>query len=462
MGADPTVVTVANPFNGEVIGSVVPATPADVDHAVATAAQHLPAPPPGERADVLQRAAGIVADRRDELAQTIATEAGKPLKQALVEATRCVDTLTFAAVAARTLAGEVVPMAGSAAGAAKLALTLREPIGVVGAIAPFNFPLNLVAHKVAPAIAAGCPVVLKPSDKTPLSALALADILREAGLPDGALVVVNGAGDTIGGALADHPGIAMLSFTGSADVGWELARRRPRIRVALELGNATPVIVTADADLDDAADRIAGSGFTHAGQSCVSVQRVIVERSAHDRLLDALVDRVRRLVVGDPLATATDVGPLITTDARDRVVDWIGEATAAGAAIATGGEVRDGLLVPTVMRDVEPTMRVFADEVFGPVVGLTPFTAIDEAIDLANATRYGLQAGIFTARADRALEWARRLHFGAVLVNETPTYRADQMPYGGVKDSGNTREGPAYAVASMTESRLVVLTLPSG
>ncbi len=460
MTAPPTDVTVTNPFTGEAIGSVARATSADIDRAVASALGHLPAAPPAERAQVLERAAKLVATRRDALAGTIAAEAGKPFKQALVEATRCADTLTFAAVEARTLAGDVVPITSSTSGAGKIALTHCEPVGVIAAISPFNFPLNLVAHKVAPAIAAGCPVVLKPSDKTPLSALALVDILREAGLPPGALTVVNGPGDTVGASLTDHPDIAMISFTGSADVGWELVRRRPRIRVALELGNATPVIVTADADVDEAAARIAASGFTHAGQSCVSVQRVIVAQPIHDRLLEALVARVAALVVGDPLDLGTDVGPLITTTARDRVVDWIGEATSAGAQIATGGAVQDGLLQPTVLTAVTPTMRVFADEVFGPVVGLTSFTTIDEAIDLANATRYGLQAGIFTSQVDRALGWARRLHFGAVMINETPTFRADQMPYGGIKDSGNTREGPAAAVRSMTESRLVVIDLP--
>ena len=460
MAAVPSDLTVTNPFTGEAIATVAQATVGDIDRAVASALGHLPAAPPAERAQVLERAAKLVATRRDALAGTIAAEAGKPFKQALVEATRCADTLTFAAVEARTLAGDVVPITSSTSGAGKIALTLSEPVGVIAAISPFNFPLNLVAHKVAPAIAAGCPVVLKPSDKTPLSALALVDILREAGHPPGALTVVNGPGDTVGAALTNHPDIAMISFTGSADVGWELARRRPRIRVALELGNATPVIVTADADVDEAAARIAASGFTHAGQSCVSVQRVIVAQPVHDRLRDALVARVEALVVGDPLDPSTDVGPLITKAARDRVVEWIDQATDAGAQVATGGTVADELLQPTVLTAVTPTMRVFADEVFGPVVGLTSFTTVDEAIDLANATRYGLQAGIFTSQVDRALGWARRLHFGAVLINETPTFRADQMPYGGIKDSGNTREGPAAAVRSMTESRLVVIDLP--
>ena len=460
MGDLPNQLTVTNPFSGQVLGSVALASIGDVDHAVTVALQHLPPAPPAARAGILERAAGLVAARHDQLARTIAVEAGKPLKQAQVEAARCVDTLTFAAVEARTLVGQMVPVDASQSGAGKLGFTLREPVGVIAAISPFNFPLNLVAHKVAPAIAAGCPVVLKPSEETPLSALALMEILCEAGLAPGALQIVNGPGETIGAALTDHPDVAMISFTGSAEVGWQLARNHPRIRVALELGNSTPVIVTADADLDEAAARIASSGFTHAGQSCVSVQRVIVEASVHDRLLRTLVAKVASLVVGDPLDPTTDVGPLITTAARDRVVEWIAEATGCGARIATGGDVRNGLLHPTVLTGVTQTMRVFRDEVFGPVVGLTSFRTIDEAIDLANATPYGLQAGIFTTHVDRAIGWARRLRFGAVLINETPTFRADQMPYGGVKDSGNTREGPAAAVQSMTESRLVVINLP--
>ena len=456
-----TDLAVVNPFSGEVIARVAQASEADVDRAVAAAGRHLPPAAPAARAAVLERAATMVAGRVGELAHTIAAEAGKPLAQARVEAARCADTLTFAAVEARRLAGQMVPMEGSASGAGKLAFTLAEPVGVIAAIAPFNFPLNLVAHKVAPAIAAGCPVVLKPAEATPLSALALAAILLEAGLPAGALTLLNGPGGTIGQALAAHPDVAMISFTGSATVGWELARRHPRKRVALELGNSTPVIVADDADLVRAADRIAASGFTHAGQSCVSVQRVIAHEAIHDRLLDLLVERVERLVVGDPLDPATDVGPLITPAARDRVVAWIAEAVEAGATPATGGAVHDGILAPTVLTGVEPAMRVFAEEVFGPLVGFTRFATTDEAIELANATPYGLQAGIFTARTDRALAWARRLRFGGVLINETPTFRADQMPYGGVKDSGNTREGPAAAVRSMTEPRLVVVEIPA-
>jgi acyl-CoA reductase-like NAD-dependent aldehyde dehydrogenase len=453
---------VVSPYTGGVVARVALANEGDVGRAVAAASRHLPPPAPAKRAAVLERAARRVASEVERLAVIIATEAGKPIAQARIEATRCADTLTFAAVEARRLAGHVVPLQASESGTGKLAFTLVEPIGVVAAIAPFNFPLNLVAHKVAPAIAAGCPVVLKPAEATPLSALALAEILLEAGLDPGALTVLNGPGSSIGAALAGHPDVAMISFTGSAAVGWELAARHPRKRVALELGNATPVIVTADADIERAADRIAGSGFTHAGQSCVSVQRVIADRSIHDRLLAAVVTRVERLTLGDPLDEATDVGPLINTDARDRVVAWIDEAVTGGAAVATGGEVRDGLLAPTVLTGVRPDMRAFRDEVFGPLVGFTAYDTVDEAIDLANDTPYGLQAGIFTGRVDRALGWASRLRFGGVLVNETPTFRADQMPYGGTKESGNTREGPAAAIRSMTEQKLVVVQVPTG
>ena len=451
---------VVNPYTGETIATVAVGGPAEVDSAVATALRHLPPPPAAERAAILERAARLVAERAETFARTICLEAGKPMKQARGEAARCADTLIFSAVEARSLAGDMVPMEASSAGAGKLAMILREPIGVVGAISPFNFPLNLVAHKLAPAIAAGCPVVLKPASATPLSALLLARTLAEAGLPEGYLSVVVGGGGTVGNALVDHPDVPMISFTGSPPVGWGIRQRQPRKEVALELGNSTPVIVQADADLELAATKLAGSGFTHAGQSCISVQRVYVERSAFDTFRDLFVAAVEKLVVGDPMDDATDVGPVIDEENRDRIVEWIDEARRAGADVLTGGEVRDGLLQPTVLAGIDPAMKVSCEEVFGPVVGIAPYDTVDEAIDLANSSPFGLQAGIFTARADRALAWARRLHFGGVLVNETPTFRADQMPYGGVKDSGNTREGPHFAVRSMTEPKLVVLAVP--
>jgi acyl-CoA reductase-like NAD-dependent aldehyde dehydrogenase len=333
------------------------------------------------------------------------------------------------------------------------------PIGVVGAISPFNFPLNLVAHKVAPAVAAGCPLVLKPASQTPLSALALAALLLdECGLPAGWLNVVTGSGSDVGDPLVDHDDVAMITFTGSPDVGWGIRGRAPRKKVSLELGNNTPLIIEADGDWRTAAAKLKVAGFSHAGQSCISSQRLYVHRSVHDEFVAALVEEVSSLVVGAPLDEDTDVSALISAKETDRVEAWIAEATAAGAEVATGGKVGDdGVLLPTVLTGVTADMKVCAQEVFGPVVGVAAYDTLDEAIALANDTRYGLQAGIFTARVDSALTAARRLDFGGVLVNEVPTWRADQQPYGGVRDSGNTREGPRHAVREMTEPRLVVL-----
>lgn len=451
---------VTNPYTGEVVATVDEVGADAVGRAVSRARACLPPAPAAERAEILERAATIVGDRAEELARTICAEAAKPITQARGEVARCRDTLRYSAIEARTLAGELVPMHGTSAGAGKLAYIVYEPVGVIGAIAPFNFPLNLVAHKVAPAIAAGCPVVLKPAEVTPLSGIALAGILHEAGLPQDALQVVVGSGAVVGNALVEHPDVAMISFTGSPRVGWAIREKAPRKHVALELGNATPVIVAEDADLDAAATRIAASGFTHAGQSCISVQRVYVHRSVHAAFLERFVPEVEALVVGDPADDATQVGPVITEDAQRRVMDWIRQAEDGGARVLTGGTEEGRIIRPTVLDGIAPDMRVSCEEVFGPVVGVAAYDTVDEAIALANSSPYGLQAGVFTARVDHAMSWARRLDFGGVVINETPTFRADQQPYGGVKDSGNTREGPRYAVRSMTEPKLVVVALP--
>jgi acyl-CoA reductase-like NAD-dependent aldehyde dehydrogenase len=316
-----------------------------------------------------------------------------------------------------------------------------------------------VAHKVAPALAAGCAVVLKPASQTPLSALLLAELEEEAGLSAGWLNVIVGPAAAVGDVLVEDERVALITFTGSSGVGWKLRERAPRKRVNLELGNATPVIVAADADLDDVAARLALHAFSFAGQSCISVQRIYVERSAYDAFLERFVPRVDALVVGDPADDATDVGPLISRDDRDRVLAWIQEARSQGARILTGGELDGELLRPTVVADAPPDAKVSCEEVFGPLCTVIAYDSLDEAIALANGTRYGLQAGIFTSDVKAALRAAHELEFGGVTVNEAPTFRADQMPYGGVKDSGNTREGPAYAVREMTEERLVVLQL---
>ena len=451
---------VHSPYDGSLVGRVAKGGTAEARRAVDAAERAMAEPLPAhERAAILDRTARLVDERADEIARTISAEAGKPMKAARIEVARAQSTFTMAAVEARTLTGDVVPMDASPAGSGKLALTLRVPIGVVGAISPFNFPFNLVAHKVAPALAAGCAVVLKPASQTPLSALLLAELEEEAGLPRGWLNVVCGPASEIGDVLVEDERVALITFTGSAGVGWKLRERAPRKRVNLELGNATPVIVAADADLEDVATRLAANAFSFAGQSCISVQRIYVERSAYDRFLELFLPRVEALVVGDPADDATDVGPVISPGERDRVLEWIEEARGLGARVLAGGELDGELLRPTVVADAPADSKVACEEVFGPLCTVTAYDSLDEAIALSNGTRYGLQAGIFTSDLKAALRAARELEFGGVTVNEAPTFRADQMPYGGVKDSGNTREGPAYAIREMTEERLVVLQL---
>jgi acyl-CoA reductase-like NAD-dependent aldehyde dehydrogenase len=451
---------VLSPYDGSTVGRVAKGGAAEAQRAIDAAAHAMETPLAAhERAAILDRTAHLVEERSEEIARTISSEAGKPVKTARVEVARATSTFTMAAVEARKLAGNVVPMDASPAGAGKLAVTLRVPIGVVGAISPFNFPFNLVAHKVAPALAAGCAVVLKPASQTPLSALVLAELETEAGLPAGWLNVVCGSASEIGDVLVEDERVALITFTGSSGVGWKLRERAPRKRVNLELGNATPVIVAADADLDDVATRLAANAFSFAGQSCISVQRIYVQRDAYDAFLKHFLPKVDALVVGDPADDATDVGPLIAQTERDRVLEWIDEATARGARVLTGGTLDGELLRPTVVADAPPDAKVACEEVFGPLCTVSPYDALDEAIALANGTRYGLQAGVFTRDVKAALHAARQLDFGGVTINEAPTFRADQMPYGGVKDSGNTREGPAYAVREMTEERLVVLQL---
>jgi acyl-CoA reductase-like NAD-dependent aldehyde dehydrogenase len=449
---------VRSPFSGDVVARVAKAGAEETRRAIDAAEKAMREPLPAhKRAEILVKVAGALGRRHEEVARIISDEAGKPMKAAKIEASRAMSTYTFAAVEARKLTGETIPMDASQAGEGKLALTLREPAGVVGAISPFNFPLNLVAHKIAPALAAGCAVVLKPASQTPLSALVLAELETEAGLPPGWLNVLVGPSSEIGDVLVEDERVKVLTFTGSSAVGWGLRERAPRKKVNLELGNSTPLIVESDADIEAAASATATHGFSFAGQSCISIQRVYVQRDRYDDFVGRLVPKVEELVLGDPADEETDVGPVIDTDARDRILEWLDEARRAGAEILTGGELEGELIKPTLVAKASRDLKVSCEEVFGPVVVVNPYDTLDEAIELANGTRYGLQAGIFTASLDNAFEAAQRLEFGGVTVNEAPTFRADQMPYGGVKDSGNTREGPAYAVREFTEPRLVVI-----
>jgi acyl-CoA reductase-like NAD-dependent aldehyde dehydrogenase len=446
---------VHSPFSGELVGRVASGGAAEARRALDAAEAAMASPIPAhERARILDRVSALLEERADEAARTISAEAGKPMKAARVEAQRAASTYTFAALEARRLAGEVVPMDGSAAGEGKLALTLRVPIGIVGAISPFNFPLNLVAHKIAPALAAGCAVVLKPASSTPLSAFFLAALEEEAGLPPGWINVVSGSASPIGDVLVEDERVKLITFTGSSGVGWKLAERAHKKRVKLELGNATPAIVCCDAP-PSTVSKLAANAFSFAGQSCISVQRIFVMHDAWDDFVSQFVPAVEALQVGDPADDATDVGPVISESERDRVLSWVAETK---GDVLTGGDLtEDGLIRPTVIAQPDRADKVQCEEVFGPVVTLTRTKDLDDAIEQANATKYGLQAAIFSESIHAALEAAKRLEFGGVTINEAPTFRADQMPYGGVKESGNTKEGPAWAVREMTEERLVVL-----
>jgi acyl-CoA reductase-like NAD-dependent aldehyde dehydrogenase len=452
---------VKSPYDGTVVGRVAEGDAALVDRAARAAQEAFETAdfPQHERAAVLDRAAHLVGERTDDLALAIAAEAGKPLKTATVEAERCVDTLTFSATEARKLTGGTVPMEASPAGAGKLGVMLRVPFGVVGAISPFNFPLNLVAHKLGPAIAAGNAIVLKPAGQTPISALKLAAILLEAGLPEGWLSVIPGPGSEVGNAIVEHELTRALTFTGSAGVGWEIRSRVPHKKVNLELGSNAPLIVHADGDWETAADKAQIHAFSHAGQSCISIQRMLIHEEIADAFTERLVAKVEKLSVGDPLDPETDVGPLITGGDRDRVKEWIDEAVGAGAELLAGGELVDEgrCLAPTLLGSPPRDAKVWCEEIFGPVATIDRFADFGAALRMANDSKFGLQAGVFTRDIGRGLEAARTLEFGGVLINEVPTFRADQMPYGGVKDSGNTREGPAFAVQELTEERFVTL-----
>ena len=457
---DGEVTEVRSPFDGRVVGLVPSLTTDHVDRAVAVALERHRGPqlPAHQRAEILERAAVLLTERNEEFGQSISAESAKPITTARIEASRAVDTLRFSAVQARTLVGEMVAMDATPAGVGKLGYVKRVPIGVIGAISPFNFPLNLVCHKIAPALAAGCPVVLKPASATPLTALKIARLFEEAGLPPGWLNVVTCPG-SVADRLVTHDDVAMITFTGSPEVGWGIRARGARKRVSLELGNNAPVVVEADADLELAATKIVAGGFAFSGQTCISVQRVYVHSSVHDELLDLVTAKVEQLVVGDPADDATVVSALIASKETKRVKDWIDEAVAAGARLVVGGDLTpDEVLKPTVLDNVTADMKVCSDEVFGPMIGVASYDDYEDALARANDTRYGLQAAVFTKDLAKALRAADVLDFGGVLINEMPSWRADQQPYGGVRDSGNTREGPAFTVQEMTERRVIIIT----
>lgn len=451
---------VLNPFDGTLVGSTFLAGDEEFDRAAdlaCAATAKMRALPAYERAAILVRACTELTRRRDEIARTLAGEVGKALKDATAEAERAANTFQAAADEARRLGGEVVPMDLAPHGAGRIAFTRRFPIGPVAAISPFNFPLNLSAHKIAPAIAAGNPIVLKPATKTPLSALCLAEILAQAGLPSGALSVLPMPRKT-GDRLVTDPRFKLLTFTGSSPVGWDMKARAGRKKVILELGGNAGVVIDESADLELAAKRVSAGGFALAGQSCISVQRVYVHRRIFDRFCERLVALVSALKVGDPLDPSTDVGPMIDEGEAARTDEWVQEAVRGGARVLTGGRRLGGALyAPTVLADVPVDAKVCAQEVFAPLVGVFPFDDFDAALREVNRSKFGLQAGVFTADLDRTLRAFDTLEVGGVMVNDVPTWRVDHMPYGGVKESGLGREGPRYTIEEMTELKLMVI-----
>lgn len=450
---------VRNPYSGEVVGTAPVAALEDVEEALAAAVEGARAMrrlTAYERSEILMRAAVLVADAVDELARTISAEEGKPLKESLGEAGRIPDLVRLAASEGARLHGETVPVDAAPNAGDKLGFTLREPCGIVVAVTPFNYPLLLVAHKVAPALAAGNAVILKPAGRTPLTALAFTRLLLEAGLPELGLQCLTGPGAELGRALCADARVRKVSFTGSTAVGEEITRVAGVKRLSLELGASCPLVVMPDADLELVAEATATGGYVNAGQVCISVQRVLVSRDSYDDFLDALAPRVEAIKVGDPFAKGTALSALISEGEAERVEGVIREAVAGGARLVTGGSRNGAVVAPTVVADVDPAMEISSRELFGPAVAVTPVESIEDAIAVANASDFGLAAGIFTSDVSNALRFARGVECGNVMINWTPLWRADLMPYGGVKGSGIGKEGPRYAIEEMTELKTVV------
>lgn len=456
-----TTTKILNPFNGDVVAEVCQAGSGDVEVAVQSTLEgaRVMRDFPGHlRSSLLQKVSVLLDARAEEIARTIMAEGGKPITDARREVSRAVHTFSIAAEEAKRIAGEVLPLDWSPATEAHWGLTRRFPIGPILGITPFNFPLNLVAHKVAPALAAGNAILIKPAPQTPLTALLLGEVIMEAGLPGGAVNIIP-CPNPVAERLVADPRFKLLSFTGSAAVGWMLKGKSGKKKVVLELGGNAGVIVEPDADLDWAAQRCASGGFVYAGQTCISVQRILVHESIADAFTKKLLALVAVVKTGDPADDATVVGPLIDSSATRRVESWIQEAVAQGARVLAGGAHKESVLEATVMSQVTPSMKVSCEEVFGPLVTVTSYRQFEQAVAMLNNSPYGLQAGIFSQDVNRIFSAFRDLEVGAVLANEIPTFRAEHMPYGGVKDSGLGREGVRYAIEEMTEPRLLVLNL---
>jgi len=453
---------VRSPWSGEIVGECHFAGLDDISRALevgAKAALTMRSLRNYQRAEILLKAASLLREKREEFARMIALEGGKPIREARAEATRAESTFTLAGEAARGWGGELLPLDITPAAGDRVALVRKIPVGLVTGIAPFNFPLNLVAHKVAPAIATGCAINLKPASYTPLTALMLRQVLIEAGLPEGAFNVLP-APAALSDPLVEDPRVQLVTFTGSAEVGWGIKRRAWRRRVCLELGGNAAAIVDETADLDHAARRIAVGGYAHTGQICISVQNVLVANSVYDDFMAKFVPLVEGLKLGDPLDETTEVAALIAESEAVRIEEWIGEAVQAGGILLTGGE-RDGSRIsPAILTDVPGECRIVAEEAFGPVTVVSRFVTFDEALERVNSWKFGLQAGVFTRDIKRAMMAFSRLETGGIIIDDVPTYRVDNFPYGGVKESGFGREGVRYAMEEMSELRTLVLPAP--
>src|SRR5688572_6975467 len=459
-----TPLEVKNKYSGQTVGVVNTATKEDLNRAIDAAerAEDVMADMPAyKRSEILLRTAYLLREQAEDLAKTIAAEAGKALKFARAEVDRAASTFTIAAEEAKRLHGETIPLDAVPAGEGYFGFWTRRPVGVIAAISPFNFPLNLVAHKVAPALAAGNTLVLKPASTTPLTAVKLCQILQDAGLPAGAINLVVGSGGTVGEWLVTDPRVDKITFTGSPEVGRHILSVAGIKKVTLELGNASPVIIAPDADLDFVAKRCAVGAYYNSGQVCISVQRIYSEKQVYEPFSEKFVKATEAMVVGDPLDERVDVGPMIDSKEVDRVEGWVREAQTSGAKVLMGGK-RDGTVYyPTILTNVREDMKVIAEEVFAPVASVIASDDFESALKQANDTKFGLQVGVFTRDIDRVFKAVRRLNFGGVIINDTPNFRADHMPYGGNRQSGLGREGVKFAMEDMTNIQMVAIRLNS-
>ena len=458
---DGDVIDIKAPYDGTIVGRVFQGRRSHAEAAIAAAVKafgttrRLPA---FERQRVLRRVAEGIAKRKEEFSRTLCQEAGKPIKAARTEVERAIFTFSVAAEESTRIYGEYLPLDWQEYTAGRWGIVKRFPIGPIAGITPFNFPLNLVAHKVAPAIAAGCPMVLKPAPQTPLSSLLMAEVVQQAGWPDGALNVIPLTNDDATLLVTDDR-LKMISFTGSAAVGWQIKKNSGKKKVILELGGNAGVIIHNDADIEYAAERCVAGGFGYAGQTCISVQRILVQQSVYGKFTDMFLAGVKNLQIGDPLDESTDVGPLIRESDAQRAVDWVQEAVRGGARVLCGGNRKGSVVEPTVLTGTKPEMKVNCQEVFGPVVTVEPYAEFHEALRHINSSAFGLQAGLFTRDAKLMFQAFEELEVGGLLAGDVPTFRIDHMPYGGVKDSGIGREGLRYAIEEMTEPKLMVMNL---